>query len=83
MKKVIIISVLIILGLITYIVINTSNTTPSNLVRECPDEMIVNKMPGTSPQSSYYILDGNRREISEFDSEWVKNNCNIKVQEVF
>lgn len=54
-----------------------------SLLRDCPDEMIINKMPGTSPQSSYYIKDGARKEIAEYDAEWVSNNCVVPVQEVF
>lgn len=33
--------------------------------------------PGTNFEE-YYIVDGKRRELKEFDIEWVKKNCNIK-----
>lgn len=53
-------------------------------LQECPDEMIVDKMPGPGgPKPSYYILKGERREISEFDDAWVAQNCNIASQTVY
>lgn len=54
----------------------------------CPDEMIVNKMPGVADNkssnliNSYYIKNGKRVEISEYDPIWVNANCEIPVQEV-
>lgn len=34
--------------------------------------------------SEYYIYKGERREIAEFDQEWIKRNCpNLKVEEVY
>ena len=62
---------------------NPINNNNPQLLRECPDEMIVNRMPGTSPQSSYYIVDGERREISEYDANWVEANCQVPEQEVY
>lgn len=51
----------------------------------CPDEMIVNRMPGPvgTENRSYYIKDGKRVEISEYDSIWVNANCEVPVQEVW
>lgn len=34
-------------------------------------------------QSQYFILDGKRRELDEFDIKWVQTNCSLKKQEVF
>lgn len=52
------------------------------LLQVCPDEWIQNKMPSTDAQSAneYFIYEGKRREIKEFDMEWVKKNCSIKPQ---
>lgn len=61
-------------------------TQPFSKLKVCPEEKIINKMPsiGTpSGESSYYILNGKRREISEFDADWVKANCQVKEQEVY
>ena len=55
-------------------------------LQECPDEMILNKMPRAEIQkmpSSYYTQDGVRREIYEYDHVWVRNNCTVPVQEVY
>ncbi|WP_136668766.1 hypothetical protein [Flavobacterium sp. H122] len=56
------------------------------LIKDCPDEKIVNKMPSAGNSSTpkeYYIYKGERREISEFDSTWVSKNCQVKTTEVF
>jgi hypothetical protein len=59
---------------------NSENS--STLLRVCPEEWIQNKMPSTDAQSAneYFIYEGKRREIKEFDMEWVKKNCTIKPQ---
>lgn len=51
----------------------------------CPDQLIVNKMPGPGSQvkSSYYVKDGKRVEIAEFDPIWVKTNCDVPTEEVY
>lgn len=60
---------------------------PEEKLQVCPDEWIDNQMPGTfeqrDHQRQYYILDGKRREISEFDSDWVSKNCNLEKQIVY
>ncbi len=54
------------------------------LLRMCPDQMINNKMPGPGgAKPSYYIVKGERKEISEFDAAWVTANCNVPVQDVY
>lgn len=32
-----------------------------------------------SQNNQYYIYKGVRREIVEFDSSWVNNNCKVKI----
>lgn len=60
------------------------------LIQSCPDEWIQNRMPTVVPEgeeattpSEYYILDGGRREIAEFDTAWVEANCNLEAQVVY
>jgi hypothetical protein len=55
------------------------------LLRECPDEKIVNKMPSVDGQENrdYYIEKGQRRELSQYDNPWVEKNCTVPVQEVY
>ena len=58
-------------------------------IKDCPDMLIENRMPQIIDKNrkptpiSYYIYKGRRYEISEFDEEWVKRNCNVKVQKVY
>ncbi len=56
-------------------------------LRICPDEWIDNQMPmivnNDSLPKQYFILDGKRMEMSEFDTLWVFNNCPLKAQMVF
>lgn len=53
-------------------------------LRTCPDEWIENRMPGPKAKqdrqkpNQYFILDGKRRELQEFDLDWIRNNCDIK-----
>jgi hypothetical protein len=55
----------------------------------CPDEMIVDKMPSViddsgviPPPKAYYIKDGQRVEVADYDSVWVSANCEVPVLEV-
>lgn len=63
----------------------TAPKTTNGLIQDCPEELIINGMPSVSTKqqrnNKYYIYKGERREINEFDSIWVKNNC--KVKEMF
>ncbi len=81
------ITFIIILGILAIIFIpKLVNKYNVQLLRECPNEMIINRMPtvGESDKNnSYYIKDGMRREISEYDEVWVNMNCKLKVQEVY
>lgn len=56
-------------------------------IQDCPDEKIINRMPqvgGQGSPSEYYIYKGERKEITDFDQEWLKKNCpSIRVQEVY
>ena len=58
---------------------NNKSGNKSQLLQTCPNEWIQNRMPGPGTNfEEYYIVDGKRRELKEFDLEWVKKNCNIK-----
>jgi hypothetical protein len=80
--------VIILLGLLTGVVRGIKGPTPSNnlstRLQQCPDERIDNQMPGPGgPKEPYYVLKGERREISEFDEAWVAANCNVPTQVVY
>ncbi|MDO8668970.1 MAG: hypothetical protein Q7K65_01615 [Candidatus Buchananbacteria bacterium] len=52
----------------------------------CPDEWIDNQMPSTDLKKSetqYFIFNGKRRELNEFDVEWIQKNCSLKKQVVY
>lgn len=85
LKIALIVLAVIILGGAAYYSTSSSPKGQSQVgLRECPDEKIVNRMPGPgSTQSSYYIKDGLRREISEYDAAWVASNCSVPEQQVF
>ena len=56
------------------------------LIQDCPEELIIDGMPigGKSDiPREYYIYKEVRREIKEFDSVWVSENCNVKVTKVY
>ncbi|WDF66995.1 hypothetical protein PQ465_11830 [Sphingobacterium oryzagri] len=67
----------------------STNKPTKSLLQDCPEEKIVNRMPmvqteGKSDKpNSYFIYKGERREIAEFDEQWLKENCDIKETEVF
>lgn len=54
--------------------------------RTCPEAWYHNAMPGPapdpgSPPREYLVVGGQRREIVEFDIEWIKANCPVKGPE--
>jgi hypothetical protein len=58
----------------------------TSLLQVCPDEWIRNLMPmaGESPYPrEYYIIDSQRRELTEFDNNWIANNCQLEASVVY
>jgi len=58
----------------------------SNLLKICPSQKIVNAMPSygvSAIPASYFILNGQRRELSEFDLNWVASYCSVPTQTVY
>lgn len=57
--------------------------TTNGKIKDCPDERIMNAMPTTDGKprvpNQYYIYKGLRKEISDFDSVWVKEHCKVKT----
>lgn len=57
----------------------------------CPEEWINNQQPIVSESNEstseineqYFILNKERRELSEFDMNWVIKNCDIKITTVY
>ena len=54
----------------------------NNLIKDCPEELISNQMPSVGKSNTvkhYYIYQGFRREVKEFDSVWVSKHCKVKI----
>ncbi len=86
-KILISVSVLVLLtGCIPEIKSQENSPDLNTKLRQCPDKWIDNQMPSTDkikPETQYFIFNGERRELNEFDIEWVQKNCNLKKQIVF
>ncbi|ODT34927.1 MAG: hypothetical protein BGN92_01475 [Sphingobacteriales bacterium 41-5] len=62
----------------------------SGKLRECPERFFEDRMPqiidpknpNKTPRA-YFIYKGQRRELSEFDTAWVRKNCNVEKQVVY
>ena len=57
----------------------------SKLIQDCPEQKIVDSMPviGPSGPRSYFIYKGERRELEEFDLEWIEAHCEVPVLVVY
>ncbi|MFA6170848.1 MAG: hypothetical protein WCW77_04825 [Patescibacteria group bacterium] len=67
------------------VVLPAAAPSPGAALKQCPDEWIDNQMPSVGArktETQYFILDGKRREVNEFDAEWVQKNCNVNKQTV-
>jgi len=67
-------------------IVPTTLPTPSEpeKLRECPDVWYKNMMPiivdipkDANHAGEYLIVDGQRRELSEYDVEWITDNCEV------
>jgi len=87
-KLFILITLFIIIGVFaTLVVLKYPEFIPSTKLKLCPDELISNQMPrtagtGDKTPSQYFIMNGERREMKEFNTSWVQKNCNFKKQVV-
>jgi len=57
------------------------------LIQDCPDEKIINKIPGPpvkgESEKVYYIYQGKKLSPKQFDQEWLEKNCEIKETVVY
>lgn len=52
----------------------------ANLSRMCPEQWYDDRMPGPDrhkTQSQYLIVNGECREIKDYDLNWIKANCPV------
>ena len=72
----------LILGLVIgYFIFSPKTPLENSKLKICPDEWINNQMPtpvgSNNPPPQYFIVNGERRELSEFDVDWIKENCEV------
>lgn len=56
------------------------------LIRQCPDAWIENRMPTTDDTNSekqYFVFNGERKEVKNYDVSWIKNNCSVQIKYVY
>lgn len=86
-NKILILILVLLLTSCTSDIKSQTNTPNLNIkLQQCPDQWIDNQMPSTDKiksETQYFIFNGERRELNEFDIEWVQKNCNPKKQVVF
>lgn len=49
-------------------------------IQSCPDEWILNQMPGTvggNTPNEYFIINGQRAELDNYDITWIVANCDL------
>lgn len=84
MKTVYIIPVIILMASCGYF----KEKKDDGLIRDCPDEKIVDKMPRIIQEgrknepNAYFIYKGERKELTDFDLDWVNKNCAVRETEV-
>ncbi|MDR2272406.1 MAG: hypothetical protein LBF27_15980 [Sphingobacterium sp.] len=65
----------------------TRQHTQEALIQDCPEEKIVNKIPGPpvkgESEKIYYIYQGKKVSPKQFDQEWLEKNCEIKETVVY
>ena len=64
--------------------INTS-PKPPKFLQVCPDSKIANKMPtvGTTSSEEYFVMNGARYELDQFDLNWVATHCTVPTHTVY
>ena len=63
-----------------------SGEQETGLIRDCPEEKIINRMPvagESSEAGAYFIYKGERHELEEFDLDWIEANCDVTETEVY
>lgn len=65
----------------------SSQHTAQSLIQDCPEEKIVNKIPGPAVKGEseriYYIYQGKKVSPKQFDQQWLDKNCDIKETVVY
>lgn len=87
MKRIIIITisaVIVILAGIFLIAPKKISLPAEGKKRICPDRWYENMMPSIGEKrdpEQYFIISGERKELEDFDVEWIKSNCAVSNPE--
>ena len=73
----------VMMALLLFTLVACSKET--KLIQDCPEQKIIDSMPviGPSGPRSYFIYKGERRELDEFDLDWVESHCQVPVLVVY
>jgi len=72
--------------------INPNNEPEDNVpdigpLRFCPDQWVSDQMPSQKfvepQQRQHFRVNGEFRRLSEFDVDWVKENCNLTISVLY
>lgn len=77
---------LIIVLLVVALVITYLTRAHAPMIKQCPDEWIEDRMPtteGDNFERQYLVFRGERKEIKDYDLDWIKSNCSVQVQYVY
>lgn len=83
MKKIFIIAIIalgVIIAGIFFFAPKKITLPTENKKRICPDQWYENKMPSIGEKrdaDQYFVINGERKELLDFDIEWIKNNCAV------
>lgn len=95
--KIIVIAVVVLLALILVGVYlyksygEALSNTPTSLIRQCPDSWIQNDMPTitapgdaklTDEQRQSFVINGEKKDVTKYDIEWVKSQCPVKLEHI-
>ncbi|WP_343565885.1 hypothetical protein [Sphingobacterium sp.] len=73
--------------LATFTSCKTRQNTQQSLIQDCPEEKIVNKIPGPpvkgESEKVYYIYQGKKVSPKQFDQAWLEKNCEVKETVVY
>lgn len=53
-------------------------------IKQCPEAWYDNQMPGPSASGDrqYLIVEGERRELREFNMKWIQKNCTVNEPDI-
>ena len=62
------------------------NKRSKSLIKECPNEWIQDRMPTAENDNTakqYFVIKGERKEIKDYDINWIKSTCSVQVRYVY